>query len=172
MVHRLCLLNAVIAGIIALAPQSFAAAPVYRPVVGQHYDYGIEFRIAEQAAEDRPAIEDRQRCRLRFVVTAIDAEGWTATYQTIPFHGVKIPGSKESYQRSVQRSRDALDGKGLASRSNTVGNPLADRLRERSQLIRQQFARIKVMKVDTYPGLFMHCSGNVRVSRQGEVLGI
>ncbi len=154
------------------ARSAAAQDAVYRPVVGESYQYGIEVRVVDVSGNRGPKSVLNQRCRLRFDVTQSDAAGWTATYYSVPFYGSK-PWSRSSLQHWIESKRARLARPPEEDIAVPLGLPphaaeMHKRMRLRSRLADQDF----ITKVDHYPGLFQFCEGQISVSPQGEITQI
>lgn len=88
-----------------------AQSVTFTPQAGKTFDYGVEYRIIEsnpngemgffaQSGSDTHTSTQsmtRQRCRLRYEITAVAGGSWTAHYKTIPFDGtVSLPRKRSS----------------------------------------------------------------------------
>ena len=167
-----------LAFLIASAATSTAQQPIrYAPKPGSVFDYGVEFRLGKATDDKSSAVIDvTQRCRLRYTITEVDGDSWTATYATIPsLSGTRI-GKATNYKTYIDRLRKRVAAGPPStpmSTSTRLTPPGFPDPMERMQTLHERAherAKIRLENHDTYHGIYQFCRGTIRVSRRGEVL--
>ena len=106
-----------------LAVDATLAADRYQPVLGQDYDYGIEFVITKTSGNRKT---ERLRCRLQYTITKTNDEGWAADFETIPFRqGMRPKPMSEHLKRhlaarekEMKEAKDDLTAVNGSTKSN------------------------------------------------------
>ncbi len=155
-----------------------AQKAMFRPQVGQNYDYGVEFQISEAGKKEFMTINETHRCRLRYEITKASDNGWTANYKTIPFFAGRPAKSREYLDAWRQRIRD-IDKNSIILSSkrplNTgpnsqIVNRQNSQLESLSKKMQSESSRRKARQLDLYASFFSFCEGQIVADQNGNVV--
>ncbi len=143
-----------------------SASPTYRPVLGQTYEYGIEYRVTSNDRESNADFPSRNRTRLRLTVTAVDRDRWTADYESIPSINGRALTDQAASDQYLDSLRKRAEFNPFANQPSI--DPMIDRLRMQGQEMMKSMHRLEIANMEAYPGLFQYCHGTVNVNSLGE----